>query len=40
MHAIRETSKTPRADVNRLANVIIAWCRFCDVGIWNDWVNG
>jgi len=30
MHTIRVSSKTPRADVYRLANVI-AWCPFCAV---------
>jgi len=36
MHIIQETSKTPRADVYRLANVI-ACCSFCDLG-HDDWV--
>ena len=31
MYTIQETSKTPRADVYRLANAI-ACCAFCDVG--------
>ena len=31
MQAVRETSKTPSADVYRLTNVI-ARCPFCDVG--------